>query len=164
MWDSPISAREEAIMVAAKDNAKSDVRVEDRSTLSHPETEKLVKQTRNTEPPTDQPLAVNPATDPGDNLAHNQTLTENPANLPSAGTGLHCGHCGQQVSPEGVHFDGNGFVASAPHANTMVLADNWPEQVAAQDAKDAAEAAKETVEQRNARITREVKAANNNSK
>jgi hypothetical protein len=82
---------------------------------------------------------VNPATTPGDNLPANGTLTENPAGLPGAGTGYHCGICGQPVGAEGQHYDGSGDVVTTPHANTMVVADDWPTAQAAGD-QEAAQA------------------------
>lgn len=87
--------------------------------------------------PGDELKDVNPATSPGDNLAPGATLTENAANLPGSGTGYHCGHCGQSTSSTGEHFDGNGDVVTTPHANTLVLADNWPVEIERDNAESA---------------------------
>lgn len=82
---------------------------------------------------------VNPATVPGDNLAPNQTLTENAAGLPSSGTGFHCGYCGQQIGAEGQHYDGNGEQVTVGHAGTLVVADNWAAGVQQGDAQAEAD-------------------------
>lgn len=52
--------------------------------------------------------------------------TSGPQGAPSPHTtGFHCGYCGQPVGREGEHFNAEGEAAAAPHANTMVVADDW---------------------------------------
>lgn len=58
-------------------------------------------------------------------------------------TGYHCGICGQPIGAEGQHYNNEGEQVTASHANTMVVADNWPELQDAQDA-DKAEQANDT--------------------
>jgi hypothetical protein len=99
-------------------------------------TEAAANEARHSEPG-DELKDVNPATAPGDNLAYGATLTKNPAALPGSGTGYHCGMCGQPISSNGEHYDGNGDVAAAPHANVIVVADNWPEQQAEDNERSA---------------------------
>lgn len=77
---------------------------------------------------------VNPAATPGDNLAPRATLTDNPAALPASGTGYHCGVCGQPIGAEGQHYRADGEQVTTPHAQTLVVADDWP---AKQDQADA---------------------------
>ncbi len=77
---------------------------------------------------------TNPVVTEGDNLAPGATLAENPNNAPGDGTGFHCGICGQPVGAEGQHYNAKNQEVAVPHANVLVVADNWP---ALQDEQDA---------------------------
>lgn len=111
------------------------------------ETPKTTTSTKQTaaNPQADETPAVRPAQkpgdnptpiEPGDNLAPRATLADNPNNAPGGtGTGFHCGICGQPIGAEGQHTNANGDQVETPHAQTMVVADNWPQLQDDQDAK-----------------------------
>lgn len=62
-------------------------------------------------------------------------VTEGESRLNRDGaTGYHCGICGQSIGAEGQHYNNDGEQVTASHANTMVVADNWPDLQNAQDA------------------------------
>lgn len=85
-----------------------------------------------TEKPGDNPTPIQP----GDNLAPKATLADNPNNAPGGtGTGFHCGICGQPIGSEGQHTNANGEQVTTPHAQTLVVADNWPQLQDDQDAE-----------------------------
>lgn len=71
----------------------------------------------------ESPTTANPTHSPGDNLAPLGTLSGNV--LPPNGTGFHCGICGRVVGKEGQHYDEEGDVTETPHANVVVVADDW---------------------------------------
>lgn len=69
---------------------------------------------------------ANPTVNEGDKLPPLGSLSGNV--LPPEGTGFHCGICGQVIGKQGQHYDGDGEVTEVPHANVMVVADNWPDK------------------------------------
>lgn len=84
------------------------------------------------EKPKDE-AAANPTVNEGDKLPPLGSLSGNVR--PAEGTGFHCGICGQEIGREGQHYDADGEVTGVRHANTLVVADNWPDKQTEQDQK-----------------------------
>ncbi len=89
------------------------------------------------DPKADDPTSASPVVE-YDRLGPLATLSHN--NLPPNGTGLHCGICGTTVGKEGQHYDADGDQVEVPHANVMVVADNWPAKQDEADVEAAANA------------------------
>lgn len=94
------------------------------------------------------PNTANPTVNETDRLGPGATTSGN-VGIPN-GTGYHCGICGRVCGKEGEHYNEDDEQTEVPHANVMVVADNWAEL---QDDQDR-EAAKKHAEKREERKTR----------
>jgi hypothetical protein len=48
--------------------------------------------------------------------------------LPPEGIGFRCGVCGRVVGREGQHYGTDGEITATPHANVLVVADDWADR------------------------------------
>lgn len=78
-----------------------------------------------------EPSNPNPATE--SNLTDSGRIATHKDDLDADRPGFHCGYCGQDVGPEGQHWNEKGEAVANPHAGTLVVANNWPENQDAQD-------------------------------